>query len=689
MPVMPDPLPLDNDFIRKIKDIISGNITNEQFGVSELAARLGMSRSNLLRKVKKLTGLSVSQFIRQVRLEKAAELLQNKEMTVSEIAYQVGFGSPSYFIKCFHDHYGYPPGEAVRNGNGMQENLHDEAGKKSRISIFLWPVLSLIVLLLLITLFFNPFAERDEGNEKSIAVLPFKNDSQDSSNLYLINGLMESILNNLQQIKDLRVISRTSMEKYRKASKSIPEIAAELDVQYFVEGSGQKIGDRVLLNIQLIDAQTDRHLWSEQFEREVTDIFTLQHEIARQIAENVKVTITPEEAERMEKAPTQNPVAYDYFLQGLDLLYQGKSELLNEAITLFHKALLHDRSFARAYAAIAISYYSLDDGQIEKVYADSINKYADQALLYDHHLAQSLIAKALFYMNAGAYDLAIPYFEKALEYNPNSTLAIGFLTDYYVNRVPDTEKYLEYALKGVSLDIHSHDSITSSFIYLHLSNAFIQSGFIEEAERYIELSLAYFPDNMYSAYVKPYIQYAEHRDLKRLSQELLEVLERYPDNPDILQEVGKVYYYLGNYRESFTYYQKFNEIKKAFQLNIYPGEDGKIGLVYEKMGMEEASKEFFAAYKEYAEQDRSVYRDLSLSAYYAWEGDPEKSMEYMVKFARKEHYHFWIVLFLDLDPLFKNVKDLPAYRENLKRIEKKFWDYHREIEHTLKNKGLL
>ncbi|MEJ2594435.1 MAG: AraC family transcriptional regulator, partial [bacterium] len=560
---------------------------------------------------------------------------------------------------------------------------------KNRISIFLWPALSLIVLLLFIAFFINPFALRDRGNEKSIAVLPFKNDSRDSSNLYLINGLMESILNNLQQIKDLRVISRTSMEKYREATKSIPEIAAELDVQYFVEGSGQKVGDQVLLNIQLIDAQTDHHLWSEQFERKVTDIFMLQQEIARQIAEHVKVTITPEEAERMEKAPTQNPVAYDYFLQGLDLLYQGNNGLLPDAIARFHKALVHDKSFARAYAAIAISYYSLDEGQIMKVYADSINKYADQALLYDHHLAQSLIAKALFYMNTEAFDLAIPYFEKALEYNPNSALVIGFLTDYYVNRVPDTEKYLEYALKGVSLDIHAHDSITASFIYLHLSNAFIQSGFEEEAEKYIELSLDYFPGNMYSAYVKPYIQYTKHRDLERLLQELIDVLEKYPDNPDILQEVGKVYYYLGNYQESFTFYRKFNQIKKAYQLNIYPGENAKIGFVYEKVGREAESMELFAAYKEYAEKDRSVYRDLSLSAYYAWQGDSEKSMEYMEKFAQREHYHYWIILFLDMDPLFEKVKNLPAYRENLKRIEKKFWEYHREIERTLKNKELI
>src|SRR5690606_31504454 len=115
------------------------------------------------------------------------------------------------------------------------------------------------------------------------AVLPFKNDSNDSTNRYLINGLMEATLNNLQQIRDLRVVSRTSAEKDRNTSKTIPEVADELRVNYVVEGSGQKVGNRILLNIQLIDAQRDSHLWARQYTREVTDIFQLQQEIAKDI----------------------------------------------------------------------------------------------------------------------------------------------------------------------------------------------------------------------------------------------------------------------------------------------------------------------------------------------------------------------------------------------------------------------
>ena len=123
---------------------------------------------------------------------------------------------------------------------------------------------------------------------------------------------MESTLNNLQQIKDLRVISRTSTEKYRHVARSIPEMASELSVRYFVEGSGQKMGDQIVLNIQLIDGPNDKHLWAKQYRRETNDIFALQQEIAKDVAQEIQAIITPEEAERLEKIPTKWNLGHVY-----------------------------------------------------------------------------------------------------------------------------------------------------------------------------------------------------------------------------------------------------------------------------------------------------------------------------------------------------------------------------------------
>ncbi|HNU43015.1 MAG TPA: helix-turn-helix domain-containing protein, partial [Cyclobacteriaceae bacterium] len=304
--------PQDTEFLNQLSAKINEHLANEQFGVSELADALNMSRSNLLRKVKKATNLSVSQLISQARLTKGMQLLRTGSFNVSEVAHQVGFNSTSYFIKCFREYYGYPPGEAGKRIS-EQEPVPVSPPPSSSKKIKWLLLVVLLTGLVAAGWFLFPHLKKEEplAKEKSIVVLPFKNDSSDSTNVYLINGLMEATLNNLQKIKALRVLSRTSAEKYRSSSKTIPEIAKELNVTYFVEGSGQKMGERIVLNIQLIDGTTDTHLWSRQYRREAVDIFALQQEISEDIANEIQAVITPDERSRIQKRPTQNLEAYD------------------------------------------------------------------------------------------------------------------------------------------------------------------------------------------------------------------------------------------------------------------------------------------------------------------------------------------------------------------------------------------
>ena len=686
---MPNSQPTENDFLRKITEIIEENISNEQFGVSELADRIGMSRSNLLRKVKSSTNLSVSQFINQVRLKKAMEMLKDSSLRVSEISYQVGFSSPSYFIKCFRDHYGYPPGEAGKRESSEGEVIEKIEPTRKRIIIVIGLAILLIVILTILFIVFKPALSPKANLEKSIAVLPFKNDSNDSTNVYLINGLMESILSNLQKVGELKVISRTSVEKYRNNTKTIPELAKELNVNYFIEGSGQKIGDNILLHIQLIEGSTDRHLWAEQYNREAKDIFSLQRDVAKNIADKIKVIITPEEEIRINHIPTQNLVAYDYFLVGLELFHKGDSESIQKAIIYFKKAIVEDNEFARAYADVAIAYYFLDAYQTEKQYSVEINNYADKALLLDSKLPQSLIAKALDYMHSGENELAIPYLEKALEYNPNSALVINILSDFYTNYVPNTEKYLEYALKGISLDIASHDSVTASYIFLHVSNAFIQTGFIDEALKYINKSLEYNQNNLYSQYVKAFILYARDRNLLQTKERLIEVLSKDSTRLDIIQEVAKICYYLGDFECAYKYYSKFNAIRDALNLDIYRYENNKIAVVLSQVGLIDESKKYLKDYKNYAENDKSIYQQLSLATYYSYSGDTEKAIEHLKLFSQQDNYHYWTIIFLNIDPLMDNIKYLPEYKQILGEIETKFWNGHNQIKISLDDKGLL
>lgn len=674
----------ESNFINQLKEIIEENISDEKFGVSELADKIGMSRSNLLRKVKKDTNLSVSLFIRKIRLEFAKNLLQQEDLTVSEISYQVGFSSPSYFIKCFREKYGFPPGELAEK----EQEVMAEPEVKSK-----HPKHTLLIVLIGLVLIIGGsiiFWSRQKPKEpiKSIAVLPFKNDSNDSSNIYIVNGLMESLLNKLQQIENIRVISRTSVEKYRHTSKSIPEIAEELNVKYFVEGSGQKIGDQILLNVQLIEASSDDHLWAQQYQRQTKDIFQLQMDVANTITKEIKAFITPEEKERLKETPTQNLVAYDFFLKGVDLLYKGNGESLLEAIEMFKKAIEHDAKFGRAYADIAIAYYYLDILQAEKKYKNELIDNADKALLYSPKAPQSLVAKGLSYIIKGERNQAVPYFEKALEYNPNSSFVLNYLSDFYANHVPDTEKYLTYALKGLGVNA-ANDSVSQSYTYLHVSNALIQTGFTNEALHYINKSLEANQENIFSNYVKAYILYAKNRDLKQTSDLLLETLAMDTTRIDVIQEVAKIYYYRRDYESALKYYQKFLHIVKEKNMDVFKGEYIKIALTFYKMGLNDEASKLFEQYKSYIDQSKSIYKHLGLSAYYSAKGEVQKSLTHLEIFSQYDNYHYWIVLFMRIDPLVENFQDVPLFNEIMKKIEKKFWKRHKRIKTTLEEKNLI
>jgi len=689
------------EFIELAEAIILEQISNEQFGVSELADLMNMSRSNLLRKIKKQTQLSASQFIRQVRLQKGTELLKQTELTVSEISYQVGFGNTSYFIKCFREYYGYSPGEARKKtfeeleikdkGNTEDnENTQQPFFKKYRSQIIV--TVSLIVVVGLF-LFFNKKQPTSQiatiEITKSIAVLPFKNMSNDSTNLYFVNGLMESALNNLQKIEDLRVISRTSVEKYRNTDKTIPEIAEELNVNYLVEGSGQRVGDQVLLNIQLIEASNDRPIWVEQYNHKVVDIFSLQNEVAKKIADAIEATVTPAELEQIEKIPTESLLAYDYYLQALEPFQAETKEGLEVAIPLFEKAIEHDPQFALAYSKIAISYYFLDIYQVEKQYTDIINKNADKALLYDSKSAESLIAKALYYMHNKEYRLALPHLEKALEYNPNSSDVVQMLSNLYAGSIPNTAKFLKYALKGIQLDIAANDSIGKSYIYLNLSNAFIQNGFTDEALKYINLSVDYNPENHYAPYLKIFIQYAQHQNMDKATNLLVREWKKDTTRVDLMQEVAKFYYFQEEYDSAFYYYEKYVTIKKKNGLNIYPQEDLKIGMVYEKMGLDKQAADFYSAYAEYCESDQSIYQPASMAMKYLHEGELDLAIEQLKIFSTKNNYQYWILLFLEKDPLMKPLKNHPEFDETMQKIEDRFWENQTQLYKSLENKGLI
>jgi TolB-like protein/class 3 adenylate cyclase len=228
-----------------------------------------------------------------------------------------------------------------------------------------WSILAAAVTLLAIILAalwawsMQRTRERTFAADKSIAVLPFENFSDDKANAFFADGIQDDILTSLARIRDLRVISRTSTERYRggKQSHNLPEIAKALGATNVLEGSVRREGNRIVLNVQLIDAMHDRHLWANRYDRTVADSLGLQGELARDIADALRATLTPEEAARVERKPTDNPRAYELYLQARQYEFNPDTFLQDyrTAEQLYVQAITLDPGFALAHARLAVT----------------------------------------------------------------------------------------------------------------------------------------------------------------------------------------------------------------------------------------------------------------------------------------------------------------------------------------------
>lgn len=355
------------DFLKTLTKLVEANLTDENFGVKELAKEMNISRSNLYLKVKSATGKSVSRFIREIRLNKAKELLEESDKTISEIAYEVGFGSPTYFNSCFHEYFGSTPGE-MRKVNSLDTKITEtnklKLPRNSRLKLNYRPLLlfAVVVVILSFGTWLIVTQVKDQPTDQpSIVVLPFKNLSNDEANQYFADGITEDILNNLYWITSLRVVSRTSSELLKNKELSVTEIAKRLGVRYILEGSVRKYDDKARVSVQLIDAQKDDHLWSDFYDLYLGDVLDVQDKISLQVANKLKMVLSEKEIRDIERRGTQNARAYDYYLQARFLLHQANSPqrtgftadgVLN-SIPYYEKAIKEDPAFAEAYAGLA------------------------------------------------------------------------------------------------------------------------------------------------------------------------------------------------------------------------------------------------------------------------------------------------------------------------------------------------
>ena len=501
---------MDISFKDNLHNIVINHITDENFGANSLALLFGLSTSQTLRKVKAATGKSVIQYIREVKLAEAAKLIKETDLTSAEISYKVGFSSPSYFNKTFRKRYGRTPGGykaqvSIQNENDFIKDaveVHKSAPIQKKSMKRSLIVISSILVLLLATMAYsfypnpnnNTIAKTSETiiNDKSIAILPFKNLSSNKDNQYFADGVMEVILNHLTSIKELKVISRTSMEQYRKTTKTIPEIAKELGVSYILEGSVQKNNDEIRIITQLIDAKNDKHISSTDIKKDYKDIFELQSTIASQISKELNTELSDVERNQIDKKPTNNLEAYNLYLKGLHFTYNGLSK---ESITYLEQAIEKDPEFAYAHTRLAVAHMQLTyrgilspDETIKK-----IKELTQKAIALDPSSGQphNILALVLFRYDYN-WKAAEKEFLISLKLNPKNPFT-HLLYSKFLNYTGRIEESREQINKAQLLNPAYYINYFVSAEYYYYAGDYKKA--LSESKKGFELSIRFTEDN--------------------------------------------------------------------------------------------------------------------------------------------------------------------------------------------------
>jgi TolB-like protein len=302
-------------------------------------------------------------------------------------------------------------------------------------------------------------AQMTASSNKSIAVLPFKNLSANAEDLYFSDGVMEAILNELSLIRDLKVISRTSVEGYRDTTKPIPEIGKELDVAHVLEGSVQRAGQQVRVTAQLISTRDDRHLWSRNYDRALEDIFAIQSEIAEAISTNLELILTHSEKQLMINAPTSELRAYDLYLRGSHNwqgggFWEGRNvNEVRDSLRHCQQAVELDPEFALAHVCVATSYLELGISDFIELdeWLPMAMVHVEKARDLDPDSWQVYVALAQINHAQGQADEVLRNAMKVLEINPNYQDFLVFVGNYLVWRKGEVDKGIDMLLRALEL----------------------------------------------------------------------------------------------------------------------------------------------------------------------------------------------------------------------------------------------
>ena len=796
---------MGDQFLAVIKLIIEDNIGNDNFSVSDLAKEVGLSRSMLHRKLTRLTGKSATGLITEIRLTRARELIENDVATISEVAYMVGFSSPSYFNKVFKKVYSVTPGEVRKKNPGKlthqtaigKDGVQDLVRpKRSRfhatvvtklLMVFIVAAAAFLVILELVDLVSlsvglpertlnimivllcvgfiiaillswmydlqtdlglvktrtsarvkkadlvvisnrrkittyisivlmvaliilnliqkNNQVTRMEAREKSIAVLPFQNDSSDEDNEYFINGMMESVNISLCKNEDLIVISLASVEQFRDTLVPIQDVAEHLNVNYLLMGSVQKYDDHIRLTFRLID-RNGRHLWSEQYDEVIKgteDYYALQSEIAQQVASELHASLTPEEVQIIERIPTTNIRALGLYRQGRDkhmkyMLNNSDMEALEYSTALFRSALKEDSSFGPAYSGLALAIHDslwaenwmnreFSQDEIQQ-YRDSILSLANKALSCDPNLEEAYLVRGNCYKGMKEYDKALNEYDKALQINPNFSRAYNAKSEIMFFQKEDWFGGLENKLKALELERGD----MQLQILSRLGDFYEMMGFSDKAVDVYSQILSVTGDSATYYFDIAGIAYCERNWIKRLTW-FKKSLEFDPDPFKPYIEIADSYFRLGNVDSACHYVflamEKGAKGKDAIELDFFTYTALlKKGRIDEATQTEDRLTDYLTNLFELNDEDRDYYL-LCLVGIFRKKQQYVEAMEYLMQADSHALKPLWYIIELEEFKDHEVIWEDPEFQLIYNTILSRWQEEHERVRLWMAENGIL
>jgi non-specific serine/threonine protein kinase len=599
--------------------------------------------------------------------------------------------------------------EYAKTGVTMQSAEAPREVKKKTVP-FLIGALAILTLVIVYFAFLKKEETVPVTGKPSIAVLYLQNLSENKEDEYFAAGMTEDIITQLSKIGGLRVLSRSDVEEFKGKTVKLKEVADKLKVNYVMEGSVRKSGDKIRITCQLIKASDGFHVWADSYDRQMEDLFAIQADVAKSVAQALKVALAPAEVEGIEKKPTQNVQAYNYYLQGREYYFSeggcNTEASLELSTTMFEKALQADSNFALAYAGLSDCYssYVMFSVDPKKSWLEKAERSGLKALALDPNLAEARRALSRLYWTEGETEKAIQEAEEAVKANPNYGEAWRSLGDWYtyIGQYPKAESALMRAL-----DVKpTESSLFASFIQLYS-----QWGDRKKAEEYFDRGLEVKPNNAFTYYMMSfsYISWGELEQAKGMARKGLNTNPHSTDNmenlrrifmmsadedsssfhlngmrrenprQDLFVEMAYLALMRGNKKQAETYLDSCIQFNQPLvrEFEGFPNEYYsrlRIALAYALKG--ESRKALEQAESVRGSLGESLFsvewasgRDigLPLSFVYSLTGQKEEAVR-MLDFLVKINYYS--PAYIGLHPWFKNLAGYPAFEELISRKTK-------------------